>query len=122
MKRNLSHMTNTELRDLFETLCIEQGKKFNPKGLERYKALFFEIREIAEELKKRPGDARYILIPFLAHEDWQVRLKAGHYTYAIAPVEARRALQWLQETKHGQFGPEAGFFLSGIDKGDFIPT
>lgn len=122
MKRNLSNMTNMELLDLFERLCVEQGSKFNPGGLERYKTLFFEIKDVADELKKRPGDARHILIPLLNHEDWQVRLKAGHYTYAIAPAEARRALQWLRETRHGQFGLEAGSFLTGVDKGEFIPT
>lgn len=122
MKQDLSKLTDIELRDLFEALCIEQGTKWNPEGLRRYKKLYFEIDEVTKELKRRPGDARRLLIPLLTHEDWQVRLKAGINTYAIAPNEARKALQWLRETRLEQFGGEAGFFLSGIDKGEFTPT
>ncbi|WP_127091703.1 DUF2019 domain-containing protein [Aquabacter cavernae] len=58
----------------------------------------------------------------LTHEDWQVRLKAGIHTYAIAPEEARKALQWLRETRIAPFCGEGGFFLSGIDRGEYTPT
>lgn len=122
MKKDLSRMTDSDLRDLFKSLCIQQGKAFNPEGLPRYKRLYFEIKNVAEEMKRRPGDARHLLVPLLTHEDWQVRLKAGTYTYAIAPQQARQALQWLAETRLGQFGLDAGFFLAGIDKGEFTPT
>lgn len=122
MKRNLLQLTEEELRDLFESLCIEQGTKWTPEGLRQYNKLYFDIKEVVDELKRRPGDARHLLIPLLTHEDWQVRLKAGINTYAIAPEEARKALQWLRETRLEQFGAEAGFFLSGIDRGEYTPT
>lgn len=122
MKRDLSKRADAELRDLFEALCIEQGRKTDIDEVREYNRLYAEIREVVDELRIRPGDARHLLIPLLAHEDWHVRLKAGIYTYALAPQEARKVLQWLRETRLGYLALEAGFFLSGIDKGEFTPT
>ncbi|WP_127091705.1 DUF2019 domain-containing protein [Aquabacter cavernae] len=122
MKRNLSRLTEVELRDLFEALCIERGEKWDVENVRPYNKLYLEIVDVAAEMKRRPGDARHLLIPLLKHEDWQVRLKAGTNTYAIAPQEAREALQWLSNTMVSPIGPEAGFFLFWIDRGEFIPT
>ncbi|WP_127091699.1 DUF2019 domain-containing protein [Aquabacter cavernae] len=121
MKRKLAQLTDTALRDLFEALCIERGQKWNPENVRPYNKLYLEIVDVAEELKRRPGDARHLLIPLLKHEDWHVRLKAGTNTYALTPQEAREALQWLRETRLEPFGAEAGMFLSGIDRGEFTP-
>ena len=122
MKRELSQISDAELRDLFETLCIERGKKWDIDNLRLYNKLYMEIKAVADELKRRPGDARHLLIPLLKHEDWHVRLKAGTNTYALAPQEARKVLQWLRETRLAPFGAEAGAFLSGIDSGQYTPT
>ena len=125
MKRNLSRLSDEDLRDLFEDLAIRQGEAWDPGDPEtvpRYTKLYFEILDVVTELQSRPGDRRRILIPLLEHENWQVRLKTATNVFALVPEQARRTLQWLHESAPAPACLEAGRFLDAVDMGMYVPT
>ena len=125
MKRNLSPLSDEDLRDLFETLAIKQGDAWapeNPKTLWRYEKFYFEIVDVVKELQSRPGDGRHILVPLLEHDNLQVRLKTATNVFALVPEQARRSLQWLSETGAAPVFFEAGSFLGAVDDGMYVPT
>jgi hypothetical protein len=47
------------------------------------------LEEIKRELKPKPGDHRFALLPLYDHNNMQVRVKAAKATLAIAPEAAR---------------------------------
>ncbi|MEW6256680.1 MAG: DUF2019 domain-containing protein [Pseudomonadota bacterium] len=121
MKKALTKFSDTELRDEFIRVCLEQEKTddFDIKNLNR---LFHQMAAAVEELKRGPGDARRLLLPLFEHESLQVRLRAAKNAFALDPVGARRVLQWLRETQQYPHGMDAGMMLAAIDAGEFIPT
>ena len=125
MKRNLSRLSDEDLRDLFEDLAIRQGDAWvlgDPETVPRYTKLYFEIVDVVTELQSRLGDRRRILIPLLEHENWQVRLKTATNVFALVPEQARHTLQWLSETGAAPVFFEAGSFLGAVDDGMYVPT
>ena len=122
MKPNLSTLTDSELRLRFEALCLEQEKWIDPENTRKYGKLFFDIKDVIDELKRRPGDARHILMPYLHHPNWQVRLVTGQYVYALAPEETRPVLQWFRTSGHAYYQGNAGMFLRAIETGEFYPS
>ena len=77
---------------------------------------------VVDELQRRPGDQRSVLLPLYDHENLQVRLNAVTGTLALAPEEGRRVLQEMAVSMKQPYAGDAGMTLRALDKGIFKPT
>jgi hypothetical protein len=109
------------LVDLFKTLGIAQDDADTAGDQKKFNRLYWELKAVEEELKKRPGDARKDLLSFYADPNLHVRLVAAKATLAIAPEEAREALIKLRSTK-GPQALDAGMTIRAIDEGIYKPV
>ncbi|MEW6256634.1 MAG: DUF2019 domain-containing protein [Pseudomonadota bacterium] len=117
MKHDLKALNDIALRDLFAALCIQQGEAIDDLNWKKYNKIFHSVSVVANEMRERSGNARHLLLPFLSHQNSQVRLMAAAYTYAIAPAAARHAMEELMQTGVGHFQLSAGSFLRAIESG-----
>ncbi len=116
----MSSLSNTELVKLFVVLALDQDEALLAWDSKKANRLFWEIREIAHELRSRLGDQRRELLSLYAHENPQVRLKAAESTLAVAPGEARQVLEDLRAI-NGPQSLDAGMLVRGLDDGSFKP-
>jgi len=86
-----------------------------------FNRLFAHMRLVRAELKSRPGDHRHLLVPLLTHENPQLRLNAIKSTLAIAPVEARSALEELASSTYVPYDFEARSTIGNLDSGFWVP-
>ena len=57
------------------------------------------MRAIRDELKRRAGDQRRALLPFIDHENAQVRLMAASSLLTIFPDRAKKALETVRNSR-----------------------
>lgn len=123
MKRqNLSIMTVQELVDQFAAIGVRQEEAIIKDGSSTFNRLFFEMKAVKEELKRREGDQRRALLPLFRHDNMQVRLMAAKATLAVAPEAARKMLQTIADSRWPIQSGDAGMCLWALDEGIFKPT
>ena len=111
-----------ELVSRFQQCGLEQDKALLYDEIAKYNRLYREMDAIKNELKSRPGDQRAALLPLLNHPNPQVRYRAGAATLAVAPREARRALELIVAARQFPQAGDIGMLLSAIDEGRYTPT
>ncbi len=119
---HLSEFSATELKLLFEKLCIEQYVSLERDEIAAFNRRYPRIQAIQDELKSRPGDQRRVLIQLFGHSNMQVRLTAAHAALAVDYVAARRELQAVADSKWYPQAGDAGMALDGLDTGIYKPT
>jgi hypothetical protein len=87
----------------------------------KYNRLYREMRAIRDELKRREGDQRRALLPFIDHPNGQVRLMAASSLLTIVPDRAKKALQTVRESRIVPQSVNAAFLLDGLQDGSFVP-
>lgn len=80
------------------------------------------MREVDRELRARGQAARMLLLRLFDHPNIQVRLNAAALSLAVAPTEARRALEAIARSNQYPQAGEAGMLISGLETGTFKPT
>lgn len=118
---DLHSETAAGLVDRFAAVCIEQNNALFEDDIKKFNGLFDRMMEIKNELKSRPGDQRKALLALFNHRNIQVRLQAARLTLAVAPEEARRAIQAIVDSKWQPQAGDAGMCLLRLDRGDFVP-
>jgi hypothetical protein len=63
-----------------------------------------------------------VLLSFYAHPSVHVRLKAAINSLAVAPTEARKALEEISASGWQPQAGDAGMSLWNLDRGVFKPT
>ncbi|HLH47728.1 MAG TPA: DUF2019 domain-containing protein [Roseiarcus sp.] len=119
-----SGLTVSQLVARFAAMAIEQdeAEKDSAMGdIAKINRLFVQMQTVAEELKNRPGDQRRALLPLFGHPNMQVRLKAAKATLAVAPQEARQALESIAASRWYPQAGDAGMCLWALDEGIFVP-
>ena len=111
-----------DLVSRFQQCALEQDEALLDDELSKYNRLYREMDVIKNELKARPGDQRTALLPLLDHPNPQVRYRAGAATLAVAPQEARRALEQIVAAKQFPQAGHVGMLLRAIDAGEFVPS
>ena len=120
-KMKLACMTVDELVNCFAEICVAEDEALFHDQYAQFNRLFERMRAVGDELRRRGQDARLKLQGLYGHPNMQVRLKAAKWTLAVAPIEARRMIQDIADSKiHPQAG-EAGMCLSNLDDGTFKP-
>ena len=123
MKRMpVSEMNDEQLVERFVAIGEAQDDAKLYDDIPEYNRLYDLKIEVVEELQKRPGDLRTLLLPLYHHKNLYVRFNAATGTLALAPEEGRRVLQEIADSKKQPYAGEAGMTLRALDKGIFKPT
>jgi hypothetical protein len=115
-------MTTGQLVECFVTIALEQDEAELQGDTHKLGPLYWKMEAVEEELKARPDDQRKILISLYEHPNAQVRVKAAKATLAVAPQQARRALERLSKSHEYPQSGEAGMSLWNLDQGIFKPS
>ncbi len=121
-QKNLKSLSNAEIVDLFERLCIEQYDAMEREEQARVNRLVWRIHDLETELKSRPGDQRYELMRLFGHPNMQVRLSAAQANLSIDYASARREIQKIKDSKWYPQAMDAGMTLYFLDTGKSKPT
>jgi hypothetical protein len=105
-----------------EEIGFKQFFHLDRLEIKKYNLLFKELKNLIEELKKRPGDRRVILRAHYRHENLQVWLNAAKHTLAVFPDEARAQLEAIEQTNRHPQAMDAGMCQYNLDTGIFKPT
>jgi Domain of unknown function (DUF2019) len=106
-------------RFLSSTLAQYEAELRSENG--KYNRLYREMRAIRDELKRREGDQRRALLPFIDHPNAQVRLMAASSLLTIVPDRAKKALETVRDSRIVPQSVNAGFLLDGLEAGSFVP-
>ena len=122
MKQKLTGMSVAELVGRFTALGVGQSQAEIHGGTAGENRLLRQMWKVTDELQRRTGDQRSVLLGLYAHPNAQVRLMAAKLTLAIAPVAAREILQSIKDSKEQPQAMDAGMCLWTLDQGIFKPT
>jgi hypothetical protein len=118
----LPDMTLEQLVERFENTALAQDRALLMDDIAKVNRLYRQLKEIEGELKSREGDQRQTLLTLYDHPNAQVRLKAVKATLAVAPLEARRQLQIIADSREYPQAGEAGMSIRNLDQGIYKPT
>lgn len=123
MKRiALTDMSGAVLVKSFAEIVVAQDEALLGGQIAKFNRLFDKMTDVSNELKRREGDQRILLLDLFKHPNVQVRLQAAKHTLAVAPVEARRQLEEIVELQWFPQSGDAGMSLRNLDRGVFKPT
>ena len=117
----LESMTDEQLVERFVAIGLEQDQAVLYDDIPDFNRLFDLKQAVVEELRRRPGDRRRLLLELYDHENWQVRLNAVKNSLALAPEEGRRLLQAMADSMKQPYAGNAGMTLWTLDEGIFKP-
>lgn len=112
---NLAKMTTEDLLELYSQLCMQQNTAEKRGDIAKFNRLFGRIGDIHQELKRRPGDQRSLLLNLFNHPDMQVRLNAAKGVLDVAPLEARKQIRVIADSGWFPQAGDAGMYLDIID-------
>jgi hypothetical protein len=118
---SLDELSISELVQRFLSLTLGQYEAERQSDNAKYNRLYAEMRMVRNELKHREGDQRRALLPYINHENAQVRLMAASSLLTIVPDRAKRALESVRDSGIVPQSVDAGFLLDGLKDGSFVP-
>jgi Domain of unknown function (DUF2019) len=119
---NLKELTVEQLVERFVAIGLAQDEAILYNEIAKFNRLFDQLEEVEGELKMREGDQRRALLDLYGHPNAQVRLTAAKATLAVAPKEARAAIEALEKSQEFPQAGDAGMTLIALDEGIFNPT
>jgi hypothetical protein len=117
----LDRLTVSDLVQRFLSTTLAQYEAELRAENGKYNRLYRHAIEIENELKRREGDQRRALLPFLDHPNAQVRLMAAGSLLTIVPARAKKALETVRDSRIVPQSVSAGFMLDRIEEGSFVP-
>lgn len=117
----LDRLTIADLVQRFLSTTLAQYEAELRAENGKYNRLYRHVNEIRDELKRRDGDQRRALLPFLDHPNVQVRLMAANSLLTIVPARAKKALETVRDSRNVPQSVNAGFMLDRIEEGSFVP-
>ena len=121
-RTKLQESSVDQLVDQFRNIALEQDQALLMNEIAKVNRLFDQLESVEIELKARKGDQRRALLSLYNHPNAQVRLKAVKATLAVEPLEARRKLQAIADSREYPQAGEAGMSLWNLERGIFKPT
>lgn len=118
----LEKMSSKDLVKIFEKIALEQDEALLMDEYAKYNRLFDEMELLEQELKKRDGDQRRLLLALFPHPNAEVRLKAAMATLAIDLAGARETLQKIVDQNEFPQAAKASGMMSALDEGRYIPN
>ena len=121
-KPNLRTKAVDQLVELFVRISLAQDEALLHDEIGKFNKLYDQKTAVTDELKARSGDQRQALLVLYNHTNAQVRLNAAKSTLAVAPQEARLALQKIASSQEYPQAGDAGMSLWNLDRGIFKPA
>jgi len=121
MTEKLGKMTINELVSHFAEICVAEDEALLHEQYAKFNRLFTQMSAVGYELIRRGRDARLELQKLHRHPNLQVRLKAAKWSLGVNPVEARKVIQSIYDSKFPPQSGDAGMCLSNLDDGTFKP-
>jgi hypothetical protein len=118
----LANMTAEELVAEYINISTTQYDALMSDEIAKFNRLFDKMVVVEDELQRRTGDQRRLLLPLYEHENPHVRLNAIKATLALAPEAGREALKALAEAREGIQSLDAGMCIRALDDGTYKPT
>jgi hypothetical protein len=118
----LEKMSADELIERLVQVGVAQDEAQLEDNHSGFNRLYDQMREVDRELRARGQAARMLLLRLFDHPNIQVRLNAAALSLAVAPTEARRALEAIARSNQYPQAGEAGMLISGLETGTFKPT
>jgi len=88
----------------------------------KYNRLYDQMKSVEAELSRHDGNQRLALLSLLYHPNPQVRPKAAIASLAVAPEEAREALQNISDRNEYPQAADARGMIEALDDGTYKPT
>lgn len=117
----LDQLTVADLVQRFLATTLAQYEADLRLENSKYNRFYHEMRAIRDELKRREGDQRRALLPFVNHPNAQVRLMAASSLLTIVPDRAKKALESVRDSRIVPQSVNAAFLLDGLEDGSFVP-
>jgi hypothetical protein len=123
MKRfNLTKMTVDQVVERLAEIGVAQDRALISGEIGKVNRLMDKVQAIDNELRMRGREARLALLSLYDHPNMQVRVLAVKLTVAVAPQQARAALEAIRASQHQPQALDAGMCIRNIDNGVFKPT
>jgi len=87
----------------------------------RFRRLYREYAAIVQELRRRPGDKRRLLLALLGNGNMQVRVNAAKSTLGVDRAAARSELEAIHASRWEPQAFDAGMAVALMDEGIFKP-
>jgi hypothetical protein len=116
---HLNQLTIADLVERFLSSTLAQYEAELRAENGKYNRLYRHAIEIENELKRREGDQRRALLPFLDHPNAQVRLMAANSLLTIVPARAKKALETVRDSRIVPQSVSAGF-MARQDRGGIV--
>jgi hypothetical protein len=97
----LEKMSADELIERLVQVGVAQDEAQLEDNHSGFNRLYDQMREVDRELRARGQAARMLLLRLFDHPNIQVRLNAAALSLAVAPTEARRALEAIARSNQG---------------------
>ena len=117
----VDNMTVEQLVEKFKSIAIDQARAIDYSENVKFNRLYDQLVEVEIELKRRAGDERRALQPFLSEPNPQLRLKAAVALLKLEPSKARATLQGLVDNKEYPQAANARGMLMALAEGRYIP-
>jgi hypothetical protein len=117
----LSSMTADQLVEKYVQIGLAQYEALMMNEIANFNRLFDRKVAVVNELQRREGDQRRLLLALYDHKNPQVRLNAIKATLALAPEAGRKALEALREAGEGFQSLDAGMCILALNDGTFKP-
>jgi len=115
-------LSTNALVEKFTEISIAQSEALSWDEIARFNKLYGQVDRIAEELRRRDGDARHALMRLYGHPHFHVRLNAANETLAVAEEKARKELYAIASSRHYPQAARAASALRYLDEGVYLPT
>ena len=112
----LGAISSNDLVHRFAQIGVAQDRALLGGEIAKFNRLFQQMIDVADELKKRKGDQRRLLLELFDFPNMQVQLQAAKLTLAVAPAEARKQLEAIADTHWMPQAGDAGMSLSFLDR------
>lgn len=120
--QQIQKASNDELMEYFVAIGLAQYDAVLVVNTTKYNHLYEQMNKVRDELKGRFGDQRGVLRPLLTHPNMQVRMMAANSLLALAPAEARKALESVRDSNIDPLNGNAASTLRALDEGVFVPN
>lgn len=119
---DFSSFSDAELVQTFLKLSLSRAEAVMATDVSKLNRLYPRSTALKDELRRREGDKRRLLISLYNHPNPQVRIDAATATLAIFPEEASRALQLVCDRQEHPYALEAGMRIDSLRQGIFKPA
>jgi hypothetical protein len=121
-QNELETFSNEELVEKFAEMSVAQDRAMLYEKQATVNELYWEMKAVDDELRKRGREARLALLRLYEHPVRNVRLNVAKCTLAVAPVAARRVIEEIARSGVMPEAADARGCLRNLDNGVFKPT